>query len=142
MHPTGMHSCLFCGGSNGDTRLAHSLPIHFFSSSCSFQEKKDQNNRFVPLLNLLLLLLPPANESLGQGNIFRSVCQEFCPWGGAILACTAGGIPTYLAAGLQGVSQHALQVFRATPKGKFRGIWLGGGFQAHCAGLNPLSSTI
>ena len=22
-------------------------------------------------------------RSLGQGNIFRSVCQEFCPWGGA-----------------------------------------------------------
>ena len=36
--------------------------------------------------------LPPATK-LGQGNIFRSVCQEFCPRGG-------GG----------GVSQHALQV--------------------------------
>ena len=31
-------------------------------------------------------LLPPATK-LGQGNIFRSVCQEFCPWGGA---CVAG----------------------------------------------------
>ena len=30
-------------------------------------------------------LLPPATK-LGQGNIFRSVCQEFCPWG----ACVAG----------------------------------------------------
>ena len=26
-------------------------------------------------------LLPPATK-LGQGNIFRSVCQEFCPQGG------------------------------------------------------------
>ena len=26
------------------------------------------------------MLLPPATK-LGQGNIFRSVCQEFCPWG-------------------------------------------------------------
>ena len=25
-------------------------------------------------------LLPPATK-LGQGNIFRSVCQEFCPQG-------------------------------------------------------------
>ena len=32
-------------------------------------------------------LLPPATK-LGQGNIFRSVCQEFCPPGGA---CMAGG---------------------------------------------------
>ena len=38
-------------------------------------------------------LLPPATK-LGQGNIFRSVCQEFCPqqegrvWQGM---CMAGG---------------------------------------------------
>ena len=32
--------------------------------------------------------LPPATK-LGQGNIFRSVCQEFCPQGGA---CVAGGM--------------------------------------------------
>ena len=28
-------------------------------------------------------LLPPATE-LGQGNFFRSVCQEFCPGGGRV----------------------------------------------------------
>ena len=27
-------------------------------------------------------LLPPATKS-GQGNIFRSMCQDFCPWGGS-----------------------------------------------------------
>ena len=27
------------------------------------------------------MLLPPATK-LGQGNIFRSVCQQFCPQGG------------------------------------------------------------
>ena len=27
--------------------------------------------------------LPPATK-LGQGNIFRSVCQEFCPRGGGV----------------------------------------------------------
>ena len=41
-------------------------------------------------------------RSLGQGNIFTSVCQEFCSQGGAIPACIAGGIPACLAAGLQG----------------------------------------
>ena len=30
-------------------------------------------------------LLPPATK-LGQGNIFRSVCQEFCSWEGACIA--------------------------------------------------------
>ena len=38
----------------------------------------------------ILIYLPPATK-LGQGNIFRSVCQEFCRGGGV-------------------VSQHALQV--------------------------------
>ena len=37
-----------------------------------------------------LSFLPPAMK-LGQGNIFRSVCQEFCPqgWGGGVcpIAC-------------------------------------------------------
>ena len=46
-------------------------------------------------------LLPPANEVLGQGNIFKSVYQEFCSQGGGggggIPACIAGGIPACLA---------------------------------------------
>ena len=41
-------------------------------------------------------------RSLGQGNIFRSVCQEFCPRGGG-----GGGVLSQHA--LQVVSQHALQ---------------------------------
>ena len=43
-------------------------------------------------------LLPPAT-TLGQGNIFRSMCQEFCPRGGmhgrgacVAGACVAGGM--------------------------------------------------
>ena len=38
---------------------------------------------------------------LGQGNIFRSVCQEFCLWGDGIPPCLAGGIPACLG-GFQG----------------------------------------
>ena len=48
-----------------------------------------------------------------DSNIFTSVCQEFCPRGGAIPAYIAGGIPVCLAADLQGggvLSQHAFQV--------------------------------
>ena len=33
-------------------------------------------------------ILPPATK-LRQDNIFISMCQEFCPWGGG--ACAAGG---------------------------------------------------
>ena len=56
-----------------------------------------QNFEIVPLLGPFL---PPATKS-GQGNIFTSVCQEFCPWGsGAHVwqgsawrgACIAGGM--------------------------------------------------
>ena len=37
--------------------------------------------------------LPPATK-LGQGNIFTSVCQEFCPLGGRAWqgACVVGGM--------------------------------------------------
>ena len=38
-------------------------------------------------------LLPPATK-LGQGNIFSSVCQEFCPRGGEYLGrCPPAGTP-------------------------------------------------
>ena len=50
------------------------------------------------LLLLLFLLLSPTTK-LGQGNNFRSVCQEFYPQGGHVWqggmrgrgACVAGG---------------------------------------------------
>ena len=43
--------------------------------------------------------LPPAMK-LREGNVFTSVCQEFCPWGGHAWlgevhdrrACMAGGV--------------------------------------------------
>ena len=34
-------------------------------------------------------LLPPATK-LGQGNIFRNVCQEFCSQGGGLPQCMLG----------------------------------------------------
>ena len=86
-------------------------------------------------------LFTACKRSLGQGNIFRSMCQEFCPWGGGgcIPACIAGGIPACLAAGLQrgsaprvgicswGVSGPGGSAPRGVspgphPRGKLRGI--------------------
>ena len=34
-------------------------------------------------------LLPPAMK-LGQGNIFRSMCQQVCPQGGGMCGCSGG----------------------------------------------------
>ena len=39
-------------------------------------------------------ILLPAATKLGQGNIFTSVCQEFCPQGGVrVSASVHAGIP-------------------------------------------------
>ena len=37
-------------------------------------------------------ILLPAATKLGQGNIFTSVCQEFCPRGGRVSASVHAGI--------------------------------------------------
>ena len=68
-----------------------------------------------------------------QGDIFRSVCQEFCSgrgMSGGISACIAGGIPGCLAAGLRGggIQAHTQGGLRGSglgphPRGKLRGIW-------------------
>ena len=48
------------------------------------------------------MIITARKRSFGQGNIFTSMCQEFCPRGGGVIpACIAGGIPACLAAGLQ-----------------------------------------
>ena len=71
-------------------------------------------------------------RSLGQGNIFRSMCQELYPQG------RGEGVLSQHA--LQVLSQHALQQVSGGgwypsmpcrfpgphPRGKFRGIWPGG----------------
>ena len=38
-------------------------------------------------------MLLPAATKLGQGNIFTSVCQEFCPQGGCLPQCMLGYPP-------------------------------------------------
>ena len=46
-----------------------------------------------PLLHFGGIFLPAATK-LGQGNIFTSVCQEFCPRGGGVLPqCMLGYTP-------------------------------------------------
>ena len=40
----------------------------------------------------------PAATKLGQGNIFTSVCQEFCPQGGRVSASVHAGIQPPLGA--------------------------------------------
>ena len=94
----------------------HPLCTEFLTHTC-------QNITFPQLC--LKMVITACKQSLGQGNIFRSVCQEFCPQ----------GFLSQLA--LQVVSQHALQqVSRGWwypsmpcrfpglhPGWKLRGIW-------------------
>ena len=102
------------------------------------------------------VIFTARKRSLGQGNIFSSVCQEFCSQarGGGIPACIAGGIPACLAVGgypsmycrwypsmpcSRGVSQHVLQVSRPTPRREVEGSgWEG--LQAHTWGDGGVSS--
>ena len=63
-------------------------------------------------------LLPPANV-VCEGYVFTRVCLS--TGGGGIPACLAGGIPACLAGLPGGVSQHALQVSKPTPKGQLEG---------------------
>ena len=51
-------------------------------------EGGSESEKFLWPLSFFKNLYRPL-RSLGQGNIFRSVCQEFCPGGGA---CVAGGM--------------------------------------------------
>ena len=46
---------------------------------------------FVPIFRYFL----PAATKLGQGNIFRSVCQEFCPQGGGGWVWSRGGLQIF-----------------------------------------------
>ena len=45
-----------------------------------------------PLHTILYNPFLPAATKLGQGNIFRNVCQEFCPLGGRVSASVHTGI--------------------------------------------------
>ena len=82
--------------------------------------------------------LPPANE-VWDKVIFSEACVKNSVHGEgeAIPACIAGGIPAYLAAGLQGGGIPAcLAGFQAhTQGGSLRGIWLGD-LQAYTQGGN------
>ena len=80
-------------------------------------------------------LLPPATK-LGQGNIFRSVCQQFCPqgghaWllGGGMCGCTRGGMRGFIR-GVRGFIRGACMVLFGGRAwfylGGMRGFILGG----------------
>ena len=83
------------------------------------------------------VIFTARKRSLGQDNIFSSVCQEFCSQftvhssrGYPRMHCR--WYPSMLCS--RGVSQHALQVSRPTPRRKLRGL-ARGGLQAHTWGI-------
>ena len=56
------------------------------------------------------VFLPPATK-LGQGNIFRSVCQQFCPQGGAACVVALGGMHGFIQGGVHGFIQGGVHGF-------------------------------
>ena len=72
--------------------------FHVEMTSCGNEPERERD-----VYTFITLSLPPATK-LGQGNIFRSVCQEFCPWGGGMHG--RGG--AYVAGGVHGIG-HAWQ---------------------------------
>ena len=73
------------------------------------------------VVNFTGIFLPPATK-LGQGNIFRSVCQEFCSQGGGSPGSHLGACWGVLAGGIQAHTQQDA------------GGLAGGGLQAHTQG--------
>ena len=82
-----------------------------------------------------VIIITARKRSLGQGNIFRSMGQEFCPQGEGVVSQHALQVVSQHALQVSRgtVSQHALQVSRPTPKGEVEGSGLGG-LQAHTQG--------
>ena len=80
-----------------------------------------------PKCRFKMAFITARKRSLGQGNIFRSVCQEFCPQGVWYPSMHCSGIPTCLL-GIQGVS-------RPTPRGEAEGSGQGGSPGPHLGGL-------
>ena len=71
-------------------------------------------------------IITARKRSLGQGNIFSSVCQEFCSQGVVASQHALQVVSQCALQQVEVVSQHALQVSRPTPKGEVEGSGLGG----------------
>ena len=81
-------------------------PLLFFEVCRSLREHS-HISKFSPIFYFKILahylasycLSLPAATKLGQGNIFTSVCQEFCPQGGVL---SPGGVWSQRGSGLGG----------------------------------------
>ena len=69
-------------------------------------------------LSHLFFLLPATK--LGQGNIFRSVCQQFCPWGG-MRGCSGGERAWFYLGGMHGFIWGGVHGFMGVCMVLFRG---------------------
>ena len=97
-----------------------------FILTCSHWKKKkliSYNQEEINPTNFpetLLQSLPPATK-LGQGNIFRSVCQEFCPQGDmhGSGACMAGAGHAWQGACMVGGGVHGIR----SMNGRYASYW-------------------
>ena len=88
--------------------------IHVFTAS----------NYWIYIILIGSILLPPATK-LGQGNIFRSVCQEFCSRGGGVclIACWETTPPGPEADTPPGPEADTPRDQRQAPPGRYASYW-------------------
>ena len=68
-------------------------------------------------LKLISDMFTARKRSLGQGNIFKSVCQEFCSWGGVVSQHALQVVSQHALQQVCVLSQYALQQGRSAPGG-------------------------
>ena len=78
--------------SNG--RLQHAFNnenrVQYFKAHSHRAKAEAKARLFFDVCGLFFDLFTARKRSLGEGNIFRSVCQEFCPqWGGGEVCLSA-----------------------------------------------------
>ena len=96
--------------------------VSFNNTKFSYSAKNIYfNSILIMCLGTKMLLLPPANEVWGK-VIFSQACVK----NSLHREVVSLHVLQQVSRGRGVVSQHALQVSRPTPGGKFRGIWPGG----------------
>ena len=104
----------YWGKNNKTCQIFNARPVHSKSCSDKLHQywiniifSKPGKLCYVKLKLMSKFIFTARKRSLGQGNIFRSVCQEFCPQGGSAWPGTPPGPGRYTPPGTRQVHPPA-----------------------------------